>query len=529
MTQGCNLVRLFVTGLISLHLGIAGAPLSAEQQPKDSQSSAQSSFVSAQKLLAAGDSAAGREKLILAIQKNPNYAEAYLLLGLIEFQQGDTASSIGHYRKGLELQPGSYSGHYNLALAYLKEHKLKDGRAQLEQAVKLDPMRPDAAYDLGLVLLELGRPDAAVTHLLRAKALKPGPDVTFNLVRAELEAGQIAQARTEAQGSAKLAEQDFRWNGAIGQLFLKNGQAKEAAVYLGQAKRINPDDAEIHHQLAVAYLESHQSEELFRIIADPKTPDDYFLRASAYYSINRFPEADQESNQALALAPDNPQILVLRTRLLQRAGEQDNALQVAKKAVALAPNWDEPYYLAGVSSYFIRRYEEASQDLARARELNPKSARAFFLESIALANLGKLPEAEQGLRRAIALQPKNARFHCHLGILLARVNKYPEAETSFRKAIQLKPEYALSHYELGKLLVNSKLWKQAAGELEAAVTHDPTLSAAYYQLSRAYRQLGETKKSEDVLAKFQKLYDQQNDQPTNDSQTLDNDAKKETQ
>src|SRR5947208_9162756 len=70
---------------------------------------------------------------------------------------------------------------------------------------------------------------------------------------------------------------------------------------------------------------------------------------------------------------------------------------MAKKATTLAPNWDEPYYLAGVSYYFTRLYDESARSLARAVELNPNSARALFLEAIALANLGKTGDAERCL------------------------------------------------------------------------------------------------------------------------------------
>jgi hypothetical protein len=68
----------------------------------------------------------------------------------------------------------------------------------------------------------------------------------------------------------------------------------------------------------------------------------------------------------------NPQILVLRTRLLQRAGEQNVALLMAQKATTLAPNWDQPYYLAGVSYYFIRR--SSALDTVFSRILEPFTA-----------------------------------------------------------------------------------------------------------------------------------------------------------
>jgi len=515
-------VRL-AAGFIFLHMTIVLCLASPQQTGR---ALARSYFLSAQKALAAGDSDTAVKNLNRAVLANSKYAEAYLLLGLTEFQRGETAQSIVHYGKALKLQPGSYSGHYNLALAYLRAHRLQDGRVQLERAVTLDPKQADAAYDLGVVLLELGKPSTALPHLQRARTLNPRrPDVAFNIVRAELESGQVSEARVEAQAAASHFGSDYRWSAAIGQLFFKNAQPRDAAVYLREATLLRPDDVEIRRQLAMAYLASREPKQVLEIIKEPKTGDDHYLLGSAYYLDHRFAEADQESEQALAVAPDNPQVLILRARLLQRAGQQDAALELAQKAVSLAPDWDEPYYVAGVSSYFIRRYPEASQNLAKAVELNPYSARALFLQSIALANLGKLDESERGLRRAIALQPKNARFHCHLGILLMRESKYEKAEESFRKAVDLRPDYALSHYELGKLLVHSKQLTAAAEELSQAVAHDPSLSAAYYQLAQVYAKLGETEKSERMLAQFQKLHAQE----SNDSAALADDARKETE
>ena len=490
---------------------------------------ARSHLSSAQAALDAKDSVTALQELNQAVQVAPRCADAYLLLGLTEFGTGATADSIKHYQEALQLQPGSYSGHYDLALAYLKEQKLQEARTQLEEAVKLDPSKADAMYDLGIVLEELGHPAEALIKLQRARALNPKrPDATFNIVRAELEIGQVAAARAEARDSAKQFGIDPQWCMGIGQLFLQRDQPKDAVPYLQMALRSLPDDAELRRQLAAAYLQSGQPDEVLLTIAEPRTSDDYYLRASAYYLSSRFPEADSESEEALDLAPDNPQILVLRTRLLQRAGDQNEALQTAQKAITLAPNWDQPYYLAGVSSYFLRLYEDAVKNLARAVELNPKSARALFVQSIAFANLDKLDDAETSLRRAIALQPKNARLNCHLGILLERMNRKAEAERFFRKAIQLKPEYALSHYELGKLLASSSYLRPATLQLEQAIKYDPGLIAAYYQLGRIYAKLEEPEKSERMLAEFKRLHKQEQQDP-NDDQAHDDDAKKETQ
>jgi len=488
---------------------------------------ARSHLSSAQAAIDAKDSVTAVQELNQAVQIAPRCADAYLLLGLTEFHNGATADSIQHYQRALLLQPRAYSGHYDLALAYLKEQKLQEARAQLEEAVTLDPSQADAMYNLGIVLQELGHPAEALIKLQRARALNPkSPDVTFNIVRVELETGQVAAARAEARDSTKRFGFDSQWCTAIGQLFLQRDYPKDAVPYLQRALRNRPDDAELRHQLAAAYLQSGQPDDVLLTIGEPRTSDDHYLCASAYYLSHRFPEADRESEEALDLAPDSPQILVLRTRLLQRAGDQDAALKTAQKAIALAPNWDQPYYLAGVSSYFLRLYEEAVKNLAQAVELNRKSARALFVQYIALVNIGKLDDAETSLRRAIALQPKNSRLYCHLGILLEREDRNAEAERFFRKAIQLKPEHALSHYELGKLLASSSHLRSAVLELEQAIKYDPGLTSAYYQLGRTYAKVGEPEKSRHMLAEFNRLRKQDQQDPRDD-QAHDDDAKKE--
>ena len=503
---------------------VAGATAQNEEQ---GCAKGRSHLRKAQAAIDAKDSVTAVQELNQAVQIAPRCADAYLLLGLTEFYDGATADSIQHYQKALLLQPRSYSARYDLALAYLKEEKLQEARAQLEEAVELDPSKADAMYNLGIVLEKLGHPGEALVKLQRARTLNPKrPDVTFNVVRAELELGQVAAARAEARDSAKQFGIDSQWCTAIGQLFLERDHPKDAVPYLQRALRSRPDDAELRHQLAVAYLQSGQPDEVLLTIGEPSTSDDHFLRASAYYLSHRFSEADRESGEALDLSPDNPQILVLRTRLLQRAGDQDKALQMARKAIRVAPNWDQPYYLAGVSSYFIRLYEEAAKNLTRAVELNPKSARALFVLYIAFANLGKLDDAETSLRRAIVLQPRNARLYCHLGILLGRKYRNAEAEQSYKKAIQIKPEYALSHYELGKLLASSSHLRLATQQLEAAIKYDPGLTSAYYQLGRIYAKVGEPEKSQHMLAEFNRLHKQDQEDPRDD-QAHDDDAKKE--
>ena len=515
---------LLAVGFIALSL-LATSPLARAQQPRPTCAQARPYLAAARAALNANDSTSALEKLSQAVQIDPKCPDAHLLLGLTEFQHGEVAKSIQHYRQALKLDPRSYSGHYDLALAYLKEKKLQLARTELEQAVALDPKQANAAYDLGLVLLEMGQPAVALRSLRRAHALTPErPDVSFNLVRAGLEAGRLEEARQAAQQAPRQLISDFQWNAAVGQEFLKHAQSIDALPYLRAASAARPADDGVRNQLATAYLAARQPEDVLDLIKAPTTADEHYLRGSAFYQAHRFTDADAESDAALTLAPENPKVLVLRVRLLQRAGQQEEALEMAHKACALAPQWDEPFYLAGIGYYLLRHYAEARQNLTRAFELNPRSSTAIFMAALSAASDGEPREAERLLRRAIALQPDNARFHCHLGILLMRLNDYTRAEESLKKAAQLKPEYALPHYELGKLWVYAKRWNDARQSFESTLAADPGFTSAYYQLARVYASLGESEKSERVLADFKRLHQKEKD----DSAVVEEDAKSES-
>jgi len=475
--------------------------------------------------VAARDGTTAAKELSEAVKIAPTCPDAHLLLGLNEFHNGELAKSIQHYQVAVKLDPRSYSAHYDLALAYLKQKQLRLARRALERAVALDPKQGDAAYDLGIVLLELGEPTAALVHLRRAHDLTPGrPDVSFNIVRAELEAGHFARARDAAAQTTRGLASDFQWNAAIGQQFLDHAQAEDALPYLRAANALTPTDVSVRNQLATTYLALRQPEKVLELIGHANTADEHYLRGSAFYQAHRFPDADAESDAALTMAPENPRILVLRVRLLQRAGQQQAALEMAQKASSLAPRWDEPFYLAGISYYFLRHYTEAHQSLTRAFEINPRSATAIFMAALASANDGQAKEAERLLKRSIALQPDNARFHCHLGIVLIRENEYTKAEVSLKKAAQLKPDYPLPHYELGKLWVYSKRWEDARDAFESVVATDPNFTSAYYHLARVYTRLGEKEKSEGALANFKRLHRQE----TDDAVAVEEDARNES-
>lgn len=491
--------------LLFLSLSVASNCVAAQDNAQVSPSAVNHAN-QARVYLAQMDFGRARAELESAIQIDPAYGEAYEMLGEVEFQSGNTAGAIYAFGQAVKLQPKSFNSHYGLGMAFLRNHDANEGLRELKAAVSLRPNDINANYNLGVLLLDQGQPTAAINHLRKAQAPNESrPDVAYNLVRAELTANRLDEAREEARKAAKLLDSDSNWQAAIGQLFLENHQPSDAFPYLSRAYALRPDSVEIRHRLAVACLESKQPQQAIALIKEPQAAEDYYLLAGANYLLRQYEVAAKNATAAVRMDSSQPQYLLLAAQIEQHLGQHASALTLLENAIKLAPKWPDPYYSAGVSLYCEKRYAEARKYLKESLELQPDSARALFLYAVSLASEGNIQEGEGYLRKAVHLNPGNAHFMYYLGEILMRQNRLTDAEEVYRQAVRVDPKYALLHYQLGKLLLRSNHPDLAAHETEKAISLDPNLAEAYYQLIQAYNRLGEKEKSARAAASFAKL------------------------
>jgi tetratricopeptide (TPR) repeat protein len=478
----------------------------------------------ARKYMAINNLDRARSELTTAIRIDPSYGEAYDLMGQLDLQTGNIEGAISAFTQAVKLQPKSFSPHYGLAMAFLQKHDVEKGITELRAAVSLRPVDFGANYNLGVLLLDEGHATEAIEHLRRAQA--PGknqPEVAYNLIRAELAANRLDDARAEARKATRSLDSNFKWQAAVGQMFLQQHQPGDAVPYLSRAHTLRPDSAEIRQRLAVACLESKQPEKTIALLKEPETAQDYYLLAGAKYLLRQYPVAGKDAATAVKMDPRQPQYLLLAARIEQHLGQHDSALSLLENTISLAPRWADPYYSAGVSLYCEKRYAEAQNYLHKSLELQPDSARALFLYAVSLIGEGNDQEGETYLRKAVSHNPGNAHFQYYLGEILMRQNRLSDAEEVDRQAIRADPKYAPLHYQLGKVLLRSNHPDLSARETEKAINLDPNLAEAYYQLMQAYSRLGEKEKSARAAAIFARL----KKEPVSDKERFYEDVKKE--
>jgi predicted Zn-dependent protease len=461
--------------------------LMAMPQP---QTSLQQLLADAGRALAGRDYDRARVCLHRALLQKPNSAQALFMMGDLGMQTEHVDEAVGYFAQGLRIEPNSFPGHYELALAFLRQQKWNEGLRELQIAVRIDPRQPDAIYNLALVLLKTGNPREALTRLRQANALAPGrPDLSYNMARAELNLEQT----------------------------------QEAIQDLLEADRRQPNDHDIHLLLAQAYLQSNQPQEVAVLLQPAASAEDWFLLATAELAMGQVEAAARDSANSLTQRGDDIRYLLLNARIDQQRSRQQSALATLERAARLAPGAPDILYSQAASYYFLGQYDEVRHSLDRGRK--PLPSRALFLYAMSYENEGNPNQAVVYLQKAVALEPKNARFRCHLGVALLQKNQKQAARQAFTEAARLDPAFALPHFELGKMLVQEKQLTAAAEELESATRIQPDLAPALYQLSRVYGALSEKQRAADAMTRFLALRTQANAE----QEEITSDANREVQ
>ncbi len=98
-------------------------------------------------------------------------------------RRGSNAEALTHFRRAVELVPGSFGAHLDLGAQLVRGGHLEEGQAEFLTALKIEPGSALAHTDLGYVLYLRGQRGAAIEHYREALRLQPG----FPLAQANLE------------------------------------------------------------------------------------------------------------------------------------------------------------------------------------------------------------------------------------------------------------------------------------------------------------------------------------------------------
>ncbi len=309
---------------------------------------------------------AARSALALA----PTSADAYNLMGLIEFERGETALARDIFAETVRLAPRYANAWHNLAGAHAA---LGDEAAAVDAAataLELMPRAPfDAWYNLGVRAHRAGRLTRAGQAFEHALALKPDdPNALNNL--------------------AVVRDREHR--------------PVEARALADRLLARSPDSVPAAHTFAAIFSKATEPAELERALAqalavvarEPGHAGGHECAAIVLGKARDFANALPHAREAARLAPGDASIRATLVRLTTESGALDEAAHAAADALAAHPDDALLNRLAGTIA--LRRGETAAAERAFARtlELARDEQDAIAQRVLALHGLGRRADAD---------------------------------------------------------------------------------------------------------------------------------------
>lgn len=396
-----------------------------------------------------------------AVQKDPNFAEAYYRMGLALERDGKPAEAFAAYRQATELAP-----EHPEALTRAAELALTRYLA--------DPRRPRALYDLidqaAEKLLERD-PNSFDGNRFRGHlALGDGkPEVALEAFRKAL-----AAQPNEPRATTALFE-------CLRQLG-RNAEAEQTALALIEAR---PTFAPIYDLLYAHYRDTKRDELAGRILERKikNNPDNGFFviqLAEHKLSLGRTSEAEALVEELTAASDVSADTLRDAGDHYARRRQFDKALALYRRGVAAHPDRANEFRNRMVELQLAAgRLEEASQTLDEVLAADPKahharSARASL--RMARGSPQEISTAVEEFRALVQEQPENLDFRMNLARALRAAGRSEEAQQQLLEVVRRNGNHVEALRELAQIRIanqEAELALQYAEQVLALAPQDP--------------------------------------------------------
>jgi tetratricopeptide (TPR) repeat protein len=435
------------------------------------------------------------KKLLEADRKD---TRAHYGLGDLYLAWGKHKDAEKVFRKILKTDPIDARSHYGLGLAYEGQNQLPKALQQYQRVVQLDSSNLDALFKCGNIHLALGDRDAALADYDRIVKLAPRLADGYGLRgNVYLEQQKFSKAEREYRRAVQLAPTDFRGHYALGDLYLARRKYKDAEKLFRQLLKPNPSDARAHFGLGLAYEGQQQYTPALR---------DYSRALSEY-------------EQALKLAPEDPELLVARGRIHYFLAQSESARQDLDIALKRMPTDLTALLYRGLvfeslgndgKHDYYESYKSALKDYEELVRLAPREPDAHTRRASALVALSAYDRAVEAYDRVLALDGKNAqtwadkadclRLWADLFEAEALVGeKLTEGCAAADAALKLDPDHAMAQAVRGAILTQLTSYDAALSSLNAALDTAPNYHWARKERGKALYFQGDAERALDVF------------------------------
>ncbi len=214
-----------------------------------------------------------------------------------------------------------------------------------------------------------------------------------------------------------------------------------------------------------------EAERLYLLLleADPALFGPRFYLGLMRLQQNRAGEACDYFQEAVAVYPNDLNLLMNYGMALRAAGRAQDALEMFERALAIRPNLPEALYNRGVALSDLSRFELAVEAYDRALVIQPEMIAAMVNRAVALGAMSRLDDALAGYGRVLAMQPSHVHALVQRGLVYRALRQPAQALADYDRALAAQPDHVDALYNRGVVLMDMERAAEALVMFEAVM------------------------------------------------------------
>jgi tetratricopeptide (TPR) repeat protein len=456
------------------------------------------------------------------LSKNPNFAEAYLNLGIVQQLQYHYSESITILRKGLAIKPDMLAADVLLGISYYMLQDFQAARKPLEEVLAHNPKERAAGIYRALALLGLDQTEEAARQLRRTGEYFPNDiEISYHL--------GVAYGNGVKKCALQLLETSresslYEWATAIS-ADRKNDTAAALLHYM-KAIRIDPNIPQIYSRIAVLFegagFPDLAGEARRRLSIEDSQPPSRAVGGEPAASISKTETTDKRDYLVLWAQlgqtrpdPGLPRIADTYIDKLVREQVAADATGALRAAVVSYEKGDYPAAAASLGAsmqtpgrhwifpYLLARcYVEEGEFDSAEKVLETSLARQSNLPSVVFLTLEV--RSELALRCydfVLSKQPDSNAARILRAKSFAAANNPDKAVEEYRAVLQVQPDLPEVHLGIAQIYADELNWQGVIEELRKELELSPENGLALALLGHAYAESDQPGEAVPILTK----------------------------
>ena len=277
------------------------------------------------------------------INKFPNSASLYNLIGASNNALGELDAAVENYRQATSINPGYAEAYFNIGIVLARKHELEESARAYNKAITVKPDYADAYNNLGNSLRDLKRDKEAEIAYRQALHIKEDyADAHYNLGNILQSQGKLKQAIISYETALRVKEDaDTYYN--MANTLKEQNKLEEAINSYNKSIGLKPNFAESYNNMGVALLLQGKAQESINslnkaLLIQPDLVDAHNNMGNTLKSIGHFEKALNFYNKGLSFRHDYADIYNNIGNVLIEQNRLSQALDAFKKALNLQPD-----------------------------------------------------------------------------------------------------------------------------------------------------------------------------------------------